>query len=110
MKLLFDQNLSFKLIEKLETVFPGSSHIARHDLRCASDLDIWDFAKAHGFTVVSKDEDFYHIASVVGPPPHFIWIRSVNLSTESIGNVLLSNQEDILNFLLTDSGVLELFA
>jgi len=109
-KLFFDQNLSYRLVRLVENVFPDSSHVARHDLHRADDIDIWNFAGANQFTVVSKDEDFYHIASLAGPPPHFIWIRSGNLPTESMGNLLLSNQLEIQNFVQTDNGVLELFA
>jgi len=37
MKLLFDQNLPPKLVNRLADLFPGSSHVQSIRLDCASD-------------------------------------------------------------------------
>ncbi len=58
MKLLFDQNLSYRLPELLKTLYPDSAHVSSIGLRDASDSEIWDYAKEHGFVIVSKDSDF----------------------------------------------------
>ncbi len=57
MKLLFDQNLSFKLEKDLEDVFPESSQVRLVGMHEAGDDEIWECAWVHGFTVVSKDSD-----------------------------------------------------
>jgi predicted nuclease of predicted toxin-antitoxin system len=36
---------------------------------------MWEFARTHGFTVVTTDADFYEIAAACGPPPKVIWLR-----------------------------------
>lgn len=41
MKLLFDQNLSFKLCGRLADLFPGSSHVRLLELHQADDRAIW---------------------------------------------------------------------
>ncbi len=48
MKLLFDQNLSYKLADQLSTDFPGSAHIREFGLANASDREIghWQPLKA----------------------------------------------------------------
>ncbi len=58
MKLLFDQNLSHLLVKRLVDLFPASSHVRLLGLDQADDGQIWNYAKEHGFTVVSQDADF----------------------------------------------------
>ena len=58
MKLLFDENLSPRLVEALADIYPGSSHVHTCGLGSAADEAIWEYAKDHSFTIVSKDSDF----------------------------------------------------
>jgi predicted nuclease of predicted toxin-antitoxin system len=44
MKLLFDQNLSPKLVSRLADLFPGSSHVQSEGLDSANDDQIWEHA------------------------------------------------------------------
>ena len=58
MKLLFDANLSPKLVGRLGELFPGSSHIVDAGLgRFTPDMQIWEYAKANDFTIVTADAD-----------------------------------------------------
>ena len=66
MKLLFDQNLSFRLIDVIATLFPDSKHVQDFDLVRAPDADVWSFAQQNGFAVVSKDADFVNLALLRG--------------------------------------------
>ena len=59
MKLLLDQNLSPRLVQALEAVYPGSSHVRLLGLRDADDAVVWEFARDHDFIIVSKDSDFH---------------------------------------------------
>jgi predicted nuclease of predicted toxin-antitoxin system len=88
MKLLFDQNLSFKLCEQLADVFPGSSQVRLLGLAEADDRTIWQFAKANAFTLVSQDADFAELAALLGPPPKVVWLRGGNQPTTAIANLL----------------------
>jgi predicted nuclease of predicted toxin-antitoxin system len=74
MKLLFDQNLSFRLCRSLSDVFPQSSQVRLIGLDRADDRAVWAQAKADGYTLVSLDSDFAEMASVLGPPPKVIWL------------------------------------
>jgi predicted nuclease of predicted toxin-antitoxin system len=62
MKLLFEHNLSYKLVARLVDVFPESVHVRNVNLHEADDQTVWEYARANGFAIVSKDEDF-HLAA-----------------------------------------------
>ena len=57
LKLLLDQNLSFRLLDKLEAAYLSSAHVKFVGLDQADDLTVWQFAKDNGFTIVTKDSD-----------------------------------------------------
>lgn len=98
MKLLFDQNLSHKLVGHLDDVFPDSEHVRNVGLREAADHVIWEFAKSKGFAIVSKDDDFHQTSFLHGPPPKVIWVKLGNCSTEDVERVLRKNFENLLHF------------
>src|SRR5467141_1759172 len=87
-KLLLDQNLSDRIISRVADLFPDSTHIKAVGLREADDFVVWEWAKKHGFTIVSKDTDFHQRAIVFGHPPKFIWLRVGNCETSLITNLL----------------------
>ena len=58
MKLLLDQNLSRKLVNRLDDIFPNISHVQFHRLAETSDEEIWEFARREGFCIVTQDADF----------------------------------------------------
>ncbi len=56
-KLLFDQNLSYRLVSKLKESYPDSVHVEAMGLDKSSDRDVWKFAKDNGYVLVSKVEE-----------------------------------------------------
>ncbi len=88
MKLLFDQNLSFKLCRQLADLFPDSSQARLTGLAEADDSALWKYAGANGFTLVSLDADFADMAALLGPPPKVIWLRCGNQPTAAIEGLL----------------------
>jgi predicted nuclease of predicted toxin-antitoxin system len=74
-KLLFDENLSRKLVQRLADLYPSSAHVTGVNLMERPDREIWDFAKAYGFVIVSTDLDFYELATTIGPPPKVVLLR-----------------------------------
>lgn len=53
MKLLFDQNISYRIVAKIEAFFPLARHISQVGLANANDVDIWLFAKNEGCVIVT---------------------------------------------------------
>jgi predicted nuclease of predicted toxin-antitoxin system len=88
MKLLFDQNLSPRLPSLVPDLYPQSAHVRDSGMRDATDAVIWEYAKANGFAIVSKDSDFQARSLLYGHPPKFIWLR--------VGNCPVGTIEDLL--------------
>jgi predicted nuclease of predicted toxin-antitoxin system len=67
MKLLFDENLSRKLVPLVEDLFPGSAHVTRVGISSgASDQQVWDYARQNGFVIITADNDFLSLADTRG--------------------------------------------
>ena len=97
MKLLFDENISPRLVAALSDVFPGSVHVRDVGLVRATDAAIWAYARDRGLTILSKDSDFHQVSFLRGPPPKVIWIRRGNCSTVDIEALLRSNRRSSLS-------------
>jgi predicted nuclease of predicted toxin-antitoxin system len=91
MKLLFDENLSPKLVRLLATEFPDSNHVELLKLRGSTDTSLWELAKTQDFLLVSKDNDFRQRVFLFGPPPKVIWLSVGNAGTEPIAKLLKNN-------------------
>lgn len=98
MKLLFDQNLAPRLVGLLDDLFPGSRHVRDVGLAAAADAVVWDYAKALGFAIVSKDADFRQLSFLYGGPPKVVWLRVGNQSTAQIDAIVRAHAVDIEAF------------
>jgi len=94
-KLLFDQNLSPRLVHLLADLFPNSNHVFPLGLDESEDSDVWEYAKTNGFTLVTKDADFGDMSVLRGFPPKVIWIRRGNCKTVEIEKILRNNYQAI---------------
>ena len=88
MKLLFDQNLSHRLVTMLAPEFAGSRHVRDWGMADAADPVVWAHATQEGFVIVSKDSDFQQRAVLLGHPPKVVWIRLGNCSTHVVSELL----------------------
>ena len=102
MKLLFDQNISHRIVKLLPKEYQGSSSVKSERLINAPDLQVQQFGKQHNFTIVTQDADFNDLNLIRGFPPKIIWIRAGNLKTEALADILSSYQDEIENFLQHD--------
>lgn len=84
MKLLFDHNLSHRLLHALHSEYPDSQHVRNIGLAEAGDEAIWRHAIQQGFTIITKDADFHQRSFLFGHPPKVVWIRCGNCSTAAI--------------------------
>ncbi|MGH8650663.1 MAG: DUF5615 family PIN-like protein [Gammaproteobacteria bacterium] len=88
MRLLFDENLSFRLARELADVYPDSAHVRDIGLLGAADQAVWAYAAQEGFLLTSKDTDFYQRSLLFGAPPKVVWLRIGNVSTAAIATLL----------------------
>jgi predicted nuclease of predicted toxin-antitoxin system len=105
-KLLLDENLSHKLVARLSAVFPGTTHVSSVGLQGQADAAIWDYAKQHGFLLVSKDDDFRQLSILRGQPPKVIWLLVGNAGTAAIGDLLLRSVDFVTAFAHRDEDAL----
>ncbi|MEE8169733.1 MAG: DUF5615 family PIN-like protein [Phycisphaerae bacterium] len=83
MKLLFDQNLSHRLVGKLQRIYPESAHARRIGMASATDEEVWQYARSHGYLIVTKDADLHERSLLFGHPPKIIWVRRGNARRKS---------------------------
>lgn len=105
MRLLFDANLSPRLVLRLADLFPGSMHVYETGLE-RSDVAIWKYAVAEDMTVVTKDEDFESMALVFAPPGKVILITLGNCHTRLVEALFRRDLPTIHTFLLSPSETL----
>ncbi len=79
-KLLFDQNISFRVVKALDVILP-CAQVRALGLENARDVDIWKYALEHGYSIVTFDADFSDLVTLKGHPPKVIWLRTGNMST-----------------------------
>ena len=102
MKLLFDENLSPRLPRVLADLYPNSTHVHDCGLGSADDTSIWNYAKAHGFTIVSKDSDFQDRSVLHGHPPKVILLRAANCSSSEIESLMRNAADVVKRFIEED--------
>jgi predicted nuclease of predicted toxin-antitoxin system len=98
MKLLFDENLSPKLVRLLADIFPDSTHVREIGLKSANDPLVWEYAQSNEFIIISKDSDMHQRSLFFGYPPKVIWVRLGNCSTRDIEKLLRKHFNAIETF------------
>ena len=98
MKLLFDQNLSYRLVRLLADTFPDCQHVRNVGLKEAPDTQVWEFARSNSYAIVSKDSDFHQRSLLLGFPPKVVWVRLGNCSTKAVEQILRTHFGDVEKF------------
>lgn len=106
MKLLVDEKLSPSLVSLLSDLFPGSEHAYTVGLEGATDTRFWEYARAGGFAILSKDDDFRQRAFVSRAPPKVIWLDFGNAGTAPIVELLRRSRLRIETFNETPNAAL----
>lgn len=111
MKILIDQNISFRLVPRILEAFPETSHVKDYGLIDYDDFRIFKFARQNQFAaILTLDEDFYNIQLEHGVPPKVIWMRMGNCSTAVLSNAIIERTALINDFLRNEElHCLELF-
>ena len=90
MRLLFDQTIAPRLVSPrlsfdLADLYLYSAHVRHVRLERAHDDVVWRHAKAGGFAIVTKDDDFGQLSFVFWPPPKVSRIRLDHKAREILG-------------------------
>ena len=88
MKLLFDENLSPRLVGLLRDLFPDSVHVRDVGLKAADDPVVWKYAQDNSLIICSKDSDLHQRSFLMGYPPKVVWVRLGNCSTADVEKLL----------------------
>jgi predicted nuclease of predicted toxin-antitoxin system len=64
----------------------------------ASDTEVWEYAVAHGYMIVSKDADFYQRSVVLGSPPKIVWLRVGNCTVAESADILRERYVEVVRF------------
>lgn len=110
MKLLLDENLSRRIVPLLQSDYPASSQVALLHLDTTTDREIWEYARANDFVIVTRDSDFHELSLLYGSPPKVIWLKTGNQSKASTLHTLIGRKEEISMALLqTDKNCIEIY-
>jgi predicted nuclease of predicted toxin-antitoxin system len=99
MKLLLDQNISFRITSKIQDLFPGSKQVRDLELENSKDSFLWNYAKENNYCIVTLDGDFYDLGLIKGSSPKVIWLRLGNTTTQNVETILRKNYDLISTFL-----------
>jgi predicted nuclease of predicted toxin-antitoxin system len=93
MRLLFNQNISFRIIERIKFHFPYATHVRDLGLEFSGDSEIWDFARGNDYFIITLDYDFKKLAERYGHPPTIILLRTYNFKTSELASRILSRKK-----------------
>jgi predicted nuclease of predicted toxin-antitoxin system len=92
LKLLFDANLSPRLVGRLAELFPGSIHVLDTGLeRFTPGEAVWAYARANGSVIVTADSDFLDLAEERGAPPKVVRLENCNYKTSQVESLVRRN-------------------
>ena len=101
-KLLLDQNISYRLVRSLREIIPELTHVKFEGLLNAEDSEIWEFARVNHCTIVTFDADFNELQMIKGFPPKVIWLRFGNMTRLEFVNFFQQNISVIKEFLTSN--------
>ncbi|HNV31155.1 MAG TPA: DUF5615 family PIN-like protein [Cyclobacteriaceae bacterium] len=110
MKLLLDENISFRVLKSIISVFPQSIHVTNDSARLKRDFEIFEYARENNYTILTYDEDFYDLQLLKGYLPKIIWLRFGNSSNLKVVSKLVEHQSAIVSFIAnSEVGILEIY-
>lgn len=96
--LLFDQNISHRVVTRLLSSFPHAKHVRDFNLQFSTDREIWKFAKENDYTLVTFDADFNELSTLFGHPPKIVWLRFGNTLTQHLAEKIEQRKSIIYSF------------
>ncbi len=89
LKLLLDNNISYRIKKRVADHFPHVMHLTDTGLPASTiDIIIWEWAENNDYIIVSQDDDFKTLSNLRGFPPKVIHLQIGNQSTRFIADFL----------------------
>lgn len=108
MRFLVDARLPPALARYFASLGEEAIHVLDVGLLAAKDGEIWDFALANAWIIVTKDDDFQLRASVSNPSPRIIWVRVGNCSKQRLLEIFTKHWSLIKQELARGAALVEL--
>ncbi len=110
MKLLFDENISWRIKYLISENFSDILHVTQIASNPLTDKQIYEYAKNNNYTILTFDSDFINFVTLYGFPPKIIQLKCGNNRTEIIANKIINHLEQI-NLFINDGniGFLEIY-
>jgi Uncharacterized protein conserved in bacteria len=110
MKLLLDENISRRIMPLLQKAYPESTQVVLAGPERMNDRAVWDFAREGNYVIVTKDDDFLDLLSILDYPPKVILLKMGNCSNQLIVEALVRSKDDIASALASpDAGLVEIY-
>ncbi|MDP9230504.1 MAG: DUF5615 family PIN-like protein [Bacteroidota bacterium] len=99
MKLLIDENLSWRICKLLLPLFEKVVHVKDAIAKVKStDWEIREYAKSNGYSIVTCDDDFIKYLMSHGFPPKIIKISISHPSYIELANIIKEKHKEIMEF------------
>ena len=108
MRFLIDHQLPAEVARFLTEKGVEAQHVSQVNLERASDRSIWAYAEERGFAIVSKDEDFFYLATLTEAGPRLIWVRLGNCRKRALLEALERAWPRLRSWMDSDERVIEL--
>ncbi len=99
MKILIDQNISYKLKSINNSTQFQFIHVSDVGLSDKSDLEIWNYSKTNNLTILTFDTDFYNLSLLNQSFPKIILLQIGNCSTKNLIEILIQRENNIKEFI-----------
>lgn len=107
MKFLVDNQLPVALARHLSAQGHECRHVLDLGLDESDDATIWHRVAAESFVLISKDEDFLHMANRPNASAQFIWVRLGNCRKQDLLSAFDTLLQQLVAALQTGTRVVE---
>ncbi len=107
MKFLVDANLPPGLATWLREHGHEATHISNHPGLGPDDRALFEFARQHGYVLMTKDDDFAALATLLDEPAAVVWLRLGNATNSALRNWLEPLLPEILQRLASGETLVE---
>ena len=99
MRLLLDENVSWRLAAYLRPHCEAVLHVRDIQLDNSPDTSIWRYAKQYGYDIITKDEDFVRLVMASGFPPRIVALQNAQVAVARLAEFMVTQLPQLRQFL-----------